>query len=283
VKETTLRTADAPTDQQIITFSREFAAPATRVFAAHARGALIARWTGPQNSTVQIEQFTARVGGRWRYTVSDQTGDYRFHGVFHEVTPHQRIVQTFEFDRHPSLEIRTFTDLDGGRSRVDGVSIFPSTAERDAMYQGMDQQMEADYTRLDTLLAEEFDEPERASIRYSGTTVDCADPGALASFYADLTGGTVVENHPHWALIRTDDGEIAFQGTPGYRPPVWPDPAASIQMHLDFYVTDRIATEKRALELGAIRYEYQPNDDHCTVLADPAGHAFCLSTWGEPA
>lgn len=278
-----MRTADAPTDQQIITFSREFAAPAARVFVAHTRGALIARWTGPQDATVQIEQFTARAGGRWRYTVSDGTGEYRFHGVFHEVTPHQRIVQTFEFDGHPSLEIRTFTDLEGGRSRVDGISMFPSTAERDAMYQGMDQQMEADYTRLDAVLAEQVDEPEGASIRYSGTTVDCADAGALARFYADLTGGTVVESHPHWALIRTDDGEIAFQGTPGYRPPVWPDPAASIQMHLDFYVTDRTVTEKRALGLGATRYAFQPNDDHCTVLADPAGHAFCLSTWGEPA
>jgi uncharacterized protein YndB with AHSA1/START domain len=277
-----LRTVDAPKEQQIITFSREFAAPAARVFAAHTRGDLVAQWTGPPECTVEIEQFAARAGGRWRYTVSDGTNEYLFHGVFHEVTPHQRIVQTFEFEGHPSLEIRTFTDLHGGRSRVDGVSIFPSVTERDDMRNGMDQQMDADYARLDTLLAEALDEPERPSIRYSGTTVDCADAGALAQFYADLTGGTVIANHGHWALIRTDDGEIAFQGTPGYRPPVWPDPSASIQMHLDFYVTDRDATEKRALDLGATKYEFQPND-HCTVLADPAGHSFCLSTWGEPA
>ncbi len=278
-----MRSVTAPNDQQIITFSREFAAPAAHVFAAHTRGALMARWTGPQGTTVDIEQFAALPGGTWQYTVSDGTNEFRFHGVFHEVTPSQRIVQTFEFDGHPSLEIRTFTDFGDGRSRVDGISIFPSVAERDDMFQGMDQQMEADYQRLDALLAAGADEDPIPSIRYSGTTVDCADPGALADFYAALTGGSVVVRQPHWALIRMDDGEIAFQGTPGYRPPVWPDPAASIQMHLDFYVTDRAATEKRALELGATKYDYQPNDDHCTVFADPAGHAFCLSTWGEPA
>jgi uncharacterized protein YndB with AHSA1/START domain len=278
-----MRSVTAPNDQQIITFSREFASPAAQVFAAHTRGDLIARWTGPEGTTVEIEQFAARAGGKWRYTVSDGTNNYRFYGVFHEVTPNQRIVQTLEFDGRLSLEVRTFTDLADGHSRVDGISVFPSAAERDDMFQGMDQQMEADYQRLDVLLAADLDEDTMPSIRYSGTTVDCADPGALADFYAALTGGSVVVRQPHWALIRTDDGEIAFQGTPGYQPPVWPDPAASIQMHLDFYITDRAATEKRALKLGATKYEYQPNDDHCTVFADPAGHAFCLSSWGEPA
>jgi len=182
----------------------------------------MAAWTGPEGTTVDIEQFAARTGGTWRYTVSDGTNDYRFHGVFHEVTPNQRIVQTFEFDGHVSLEIRTFTDLDDGRSRVDGMSIFPSVAERDDMFQGMDQQMEADYRRLDLHLAAEPAE-FTPTIRYSGTTVDCADPGALADFYATLTGGSVTVRQPHWAMIRTDDGEIAFQGTPGYQPPVWPD------------------------------------------------------------
>lgn len=276
-----MRTVTAPNDQQIITFSREFAAPAANVFAAHTRGALIARWTGPEGTTVDVERFAARTGGRWRYTVSDGTSEYRFHGVFHEVTPRERIVHTFEYDGHTSLEIRTFTDLDGGRSRVDGISIFPSTAERNAMYHGMDQQMEADYQRLDEVLASGVDADDRPSIRYSGTTVDCANAGALADFYAALTGGTVLVRQDHWAVISTLDGEIAFQATPGYRPPVWPDPAASIQMHLDFYVTDRAASERLALELGATRYDYQPND-HCTVLADPTGHAFCLSTWGDP-
>ncbi|HEY2792899.1 MAG TPA: VOC family protein [Micromonosporaceae bacterium] len=244
--------------------NHEFAVRAEHVFAAHTRGALIPRWTGPEDAPAHVEQFAARAGGRWRYVVSEQP----FHGVFHEVVADRRIVRTVESDGRVALEVLTFTDLDGGRSRVDGIVDLPGRRD--------------DYARLDALLAEGFAEAELPSIRYSGTTVDCADPQALAQFYADLTGGTVLMSYPHWAVIRTDDGEIAFQGTPGYRPPVWPDEAASIQMHLDFYVTDRAATEAHAVKLGATTYAFQPND-HCTVLADPAGHAFCLSTWGEPS
>jgi len=35
------------------------------------------------------------------------------------------------------------------------------------------------------------------------------------------------------------------------------------------------------LAAGATKYDFQPNNDHCSVFADPAGHAFCLSTWGK--
>jgi uncharacterized protein YndB with AHSA1/START domain len=259
-----------------VTFSREFAAPVEPVFAAHTRSALLARWIQPQGTVV----LAARPGGKWQYTASDGTA---FHGVFHEVTANERIVRTCESGGRVSLEIRTFTDLDDGRSRVDGISIFQDDSLRDSDQRTEAQRTEAKYERLDALLAAGDVENAPPSIRYSGTTVDCADPGALADFYAALTGGSVVMRQPHWALIRSDDGEIAFQGTPGYKPPVWPDQTASIQMHLDFYVTDRAATERRALELGATKFDHQPNDDHCTVFADPAGHAFCLSTWGEPS
>ncbi|MEP6666436.1 MAG: hypothetical protein ABJA81_08320 [Nocardioidaceae bacterium] len=32
---------------------------------------------------------------------------------------------------------------------------------------------------------------------------------------------------------------------------------------------------------GAAKYDFQPNSDHCYVYADPRGHPFCLSTWGD--
>ncbi|MFI6071337.1 SRPBCC domain-containing protein [Actinoplanes sp. NPDC051343] len=177
-----MRSLTAPTDQQIITFSREFAASAGKVFAAHTRGALMARWTGPHGAVVEIDQFAARAGGKWRYTVSGGTGKYCFHGVFHEVTPDRRIVCTSESVGRTSLEIRTFTDLGDGRSRVDGTSIFPSVTERDDAVRETEQQADADYQRLDALLAAGLDEDAMPSIRYSGTTVDCADPGALSTW-----------------------------------------------------------------------------------------------------
>ena len=39
------------------------------------------------------------------------------------------------------------------------------------------------------------------------------------------------------------------------------------------------ATEGAGARAGATKFDFQPNDDHCTVFADPVGHPFCLSTW----
>ena len=50
-------------------------------------------------------------------------------------------------------------------------------------------------------------------------------------------------------------------------------------MHLDFTVDDLDATAAKVLAAGRPEYDHQPNDDHCLVFADPAGHPFCLSTW----
>ena len=54
------------------------------------------------------------------------------------------------------------------------------------------------------------------------------------------------------------------------------------QLHLDFYVDDLEAAEAKVLAACASEYEFKPNSDHCYVFADPAGHPFCLSTWGNP-
>ena len=71
------------------------------------------------------------------------------------MTPARRIVQTFEYDANPeqpNLDILMFTDLPGGRSRIDGQSIYPSIAARDAMLD-VDSGLDDDYERLDALLA----------------------------------------------------------------------------------------------------------------------------------
>jgi hypothetical protein len=93
-------------------------------------------------------------------------------------------------------------------------------------------------------------------------------------------GGTVTL-HDSWATVQGPGGRIDFQTAPGYIPAAWPDPASSMQMHLDFDVDDLDATEARVLAAGATRYDSQPND-HWRVFADPAGHPFCLSTEDVP-
>lgn len=142
--------------EQSIGFTREFEAPATRVFRAHTDPDLLGRWTGPRGTTLAVREFDARTGGGWSYVISGSGGEWAFHGTFHEVTASSRLVQTFEFEGdpgHPSLEVLTFTDLPDGRSRLDGLSVFLSTADRDAMLGGMDGGMDENFRRLDELFA----------------------------------------------------------------------------------------------------------------------------------
>ena len=154
---TNKRTVTAVPGAQSTSFTREFEAPAALVFEAHTDADLIAKWTGPIGTELIMRQFDARTGGSWSYVISGGGGEWAFYGSFHEVTAPNRIVQTFEFEGdpgHPTLEILTFVDLDEGRSRIDGLSVFISVEDRDAMLSGMDGGMDENFERLDGLLAE---------------------------------------------------------------------------------------------------------------------------------
>ena len=149
------RTVTAHAGTQSISFSREFDAPAERVFAAHTDPALLARWTGPAGTALRMREFDARTGGCWSYVITGGGGEWAFHGSFHEVTAPSRLVQTFEFENepgHPTLDVLTFVDLPAGRSRIDGLSLFVSVEDRDAMLGGMESGMDENFDRLDVLL-----------------------------------------------------------------------------------------------------------------------------------
>ena len=153
---TSKRVVTALPGEQTITFTREFEAPAALVFRAHTVAELVAKWTGPAGTEVRMRQWDARSGGSWSYVVAGGGGEWAFHGAFHEVTEPRRIVQTFEFEgnpEHPNLEILNFVDLDGGRCRLEGLSLFPSLDDRDDMLSDMDSGMDENFERLDALFA----------------------------------------------------------------------------------------------------------------------------------
>ena len=153
---TNRRTVTAEMGRQTIAFTREFEAPAARVFEAHTDADLIAQWIGPRGTTLRMREFDPRTGGSWSYVVAGKGGEWAFHGSFHEVTAPRRIVQTFEFEgnpEHANMEFLTFTDLEHGRSRIDGLSVFSSVEERDAMLADMDSGMDENFDRLEELLA----------------------------------------------------------------------------------------------------------------------------------
>ena len=111
-----------------------------------------------------------------------------------------------------------------------------------------------------------------------GAAVEAPDPGALARFYSTLLEWPVVHEEPGTAIVGTPGGAfLVFQQATGYEPPTWP-PAAGAQrpmMHLDFQVADLDDAVAEALALGAHLSPTQPQEN-VRVLADPAGHPFCL-------
>lgn len=83
-----------------------------------------------------------------------------------------------------------------------------------------------------------------------------------------------------WAGIRTPQRLLlVFQTVDHYVPPVWPwENGKQQQMsHIDFKVDNLQEAEEHALKCGAQKSETQYYDTS-TVMLDPAGHLFCLST-----
>ena len=119
---------------------------------------LIPEWWGPRRYTTRVDQMDVRPGGDWRFVCRDEDGSEEgFRGSYREVTPPERIVQTFEWEPmagYVSLETMTLEDIGEGRTKVTTVSIFFTTEERDGMLNsGMEEGLNETYERLDELLA----------------------------------------------------------------------------------------------------------------------------------
>ncbi|NPC96622.1 VOC family protein [Nocardioides sp. zg-DK7169] len=125
------------------------------------------------------------------------------------------------------------------------------------------------------------------------TVLDTTDVRGLAEFYRELLGlryrpgdeppsdGT--PDDADWLVLVDDAGarRLAFQAVPRLEPTTWPSHDVPMQLHLDLTVPDLPRLEQhraRAEELGA-RLLLDRTDDPeepLYVLADPAGHPFCL-------
>src|SRR5262245_38920855 len=106
----------------------------------------------------------------------------------------------------------------------------------------------------------------------SGVALDCREPAALADFYSRLTGWPVVYAHPDWYSVGESEGSafhLSFQRAPGHRPPIWPDPASSMQLHLHFRVDDLDAAEGAVLALGGSKFDDQARAGQLEGLRRP--------------
>ena len=146
--------------KQEIIIIREFEAPRELVFKAYTDPELLKLWLGPRGYEMHVDKFDARSGGEYRYVHTGKEGEeYAFRGVFHEINAPRLITQTFEFEGakgHVSLEKATFEALPGNRTRVTGLSVYQSVADRDMMLRSnMEMGVKQGHERLDEILEKE--------------------------------------------------------------------------------------------------------------------------------
>jgi uncharacterized protein YndB with AHSA1/START domain len=147
-------TITTPAEREI-RIERVFDAPIARVWRAYTDPELIAQWWGRGNK-LEIERMEVERGGHWRFVEHGPEGSHGFEGRYREVTPMERVVQTFEWDGmpgHVAVETAEFTDLGDGRTKITTTSLFHTAEERDGMLNsGMEFGLNESYAALDELL-----------------------------------------------------------------------------------------------------------------------------------
>jgi len=126
-----------------IVMTRVFDAPRDLVFKVNSDPNLIPQWWGPKSLTTTVDKMDARPGGVWRFVQRDADGnEFAFNGVYREIVPPERVVDTFEFEGMPGhiiLETVTFEEYDG-KTKLTVKSLFQTVEDRDGMLQsGMEE------------------------------------------------------------------------------------------------------------------------------------------------
>ena len=141
-----------------ISLTRLFDAPRALVFEAMVRPEHIRRWWGNLSDgySVPVCDVDLRVGGAWRFVNRHPKGEVAFHGVYHEITPPERLVYTELMEPFPDGSLVTVVLSDeGGKTRMTMTASYPSKAVRDMVLQsGMERGAALSYDRLDELARE---------------------------------------------------------------------------------------------------------------------------------
>ena len=129
------------------------------------------------------------------------------------------------------------------------------------------------------------------------TVLDTEDARGLAEFYRELFGltyrsgdepppaGRPDPKGQEWLVLLNPHGQhrLCFQQIEHSPAATWPDGPRPQMLHLDAMVPtvqDLFTHRQRALDLGAAELRDRSDDpeEPLFVLADPAGHPFCIFT-----
>ena len=129
--------------------------------------------------------------------------------------------------------------------------------------------------------------------RYMHTVLDTTDARGLAEFYRELLGlqyrpsdvpptdGSV--DDADWIVLMDDAGNrvLALQQVDTLHRSTWPSPDVPMQLHIDYAVptVEELQRQRQRAEALGAKLLLDRTDEEAEplyVLADPAGHPFCL-------
>jgi predicted enzyme related to lactoylglutathione lyase len=112
--------------------------------------------------------------------------------------------------------------------------------------------------------------------RWAGITIDCVDPGRLASFWSALLDVPETREHdgPGWATVGSHSDSqprLTFQKVPEPK-------EGKVRIHLDVQAAEIDAGREQVERLGGgwsgERHDYP--EGVVLMMHDPEGHEFCL-------
>lgn len=108
--------------------------------------------------------------------------------------------------------------------------------------------------------------------RIDEVVIDCAQPLALAQFWAGVLGGEAVFRYDEWCYVDPPGWtRLAFQRVPETK-------QTKNRLHLDVEVADIRAATEQAVALGArtVGQIHHQDVGSFQVLLDPEGNEWCL-------
>jgi uncharacterized protein YndB with AHSA1/START domain len=142
-----------------VVIERVFDAPRELVWKTITDPNLIPKWWGPEKYPTIVDKMDVKVGGTWRFISKDADGnEFAFSGVYKEIVPPERLVQTFNFEPigpgHDSTETAILEETEDGKTRMRITSVYHTIEDLDGTIEsGMEAGARETWERLAEVVA----------------------------------------------------------------------------------------------------------------------------------
>lgn len=115
-------------DELKVVMERVFDAPRDLVWKIITDPEFIPKWWGPERHPTVVEQMDVQINGRWRYICEVDGNEMAFSGIYKEIDPPFKLVQTFNFEPigpgHESTETAVLEETPDGKTKLTMTSVY---------------------------------------------------------------------------------------------------------------------------------------------------------------